>query len=260
MMWALFVACAVATLSPCSGARSPPTSSEVEDVIRHIKDTRRELHGIYGEDVDPSIFSLGVEFFDEKSRQKIVERLMGAFRQGGSFVVAFGGMSDVAGHGNLFEESYPNVFGRALGGVFAAAGIAFEARNLAMGGVPSYPNSACMGDNFGRDADVIVWDFRMVEVRDPMKGEMFVRQALMQERAPFVCFKRRNAYLKDLDYAHGAGALHVVDETEAYRRLVKLRAGKGCEIPNFKGSYLGRFPLVLADFWTSDHLLERSRP
>ena len=29
--------------------------------------------------------------------------------------------------------------------------------------------------------------------------------------------------------------------------------------PNFKGSYLGRFPLVLADFWTSDHLSERSR-
>ena len=37
------------------------------------------------------------------------------------------------------------------------------------------------------------------------------------------------------------------------------RAGKGCEIPNFKGSYLGHFPLVLADFWTSDHLSERSR-
>ena len=36
-------------------------------------------------------------------------------------------------------------------------------------------------------------------------------------------------------------------------------AGKGCEIPNFKGSYLGRFPLVSADFWTSDRLSERSR-
>ena len=43
-------------------------------------------------------------------------------------------------------------------------------------------------------------------------------------------------------------------------RDVAARAGKGCEIPNFKGSYLGRFPLVLADFWTSDHLSERSRP
>ena len=38
-----------------------------------------------------------------------------------------------------------------------------------------------------------------------------------------------------------------------------IRAAKGCEIPNFKGSVLGRFPLVLADFWTSDHLSERPR-
>ena len=29
---------------------------------------------------------------------------------------------------------------------------------------------------------------------------------------------------------------------------VDVRAGKGCENPNFKGSYLGRFPLVSADF------------
>jgi hypothetical protein len=38
-----------------------------------------------------------------------------------------------------------------------------------------------------------------------------------------------------------------------------IRAAKESEIPNFKGSYLGRFPLVSAGFWTSDHLSERSR-
>ena len=37
------------------------------------------------------------------------------------------------------------------------------------------------------------------------------------------------------------------------------RAGQESEIPNFKGSFLGRFPLVSAVFWTSDHLSERSR-
>ena len=36
-------------------------------------------------------------------------------------------------------------------------------------------------------------------------------------------------------------------------------AGRGCDVPNFKGSELGRFPLVSAAFWTSDHLSERSR-
>jgi len=40
---------------------------------------------------------------------------------------------------------------------------------------------------------------------------------------------------------------------------VGARAGKECELPNFKGSSLGRFRLVSADFWTSDHLSERSR-
>ena len=40
---------------------------------------------------------------------------------------------------------------------------------------------------------------------------------------------------------------------------VLVRAGQESEIPNFKGSYLGRFSLVSANFWTSDHLLERSR-
>ena len=42
-------------------------------------------------------------------------------------------------------------------------------------------------------------------------------------------------------------------------RPAENRAGQESEIPNFKGSDLGRFPLVSADFWTSDHLSERSR-
>ena len=45
----------------------------------------------------------------------------------------------------------------------------------------------------------------------------------------------------------------------AYVALALARAGKESEIPSFKGSYLGRFPLVSADFWTSDHLSERTR-
>ena len=41
--------------------------------------------------------------------------------------------------------------------------------------------------------------------------------------------------------------------------LAPTRAAQESELPNFKGSYLGRFPLISADFWTSDHLSERSR-
>jgi patatin-like phospholipase/acyl hydrolase len=41
--------------------------------------------------------------------------------------------------------------------------------------------------------------------------------------------------------------------------LVANRAAQESEFPNFKGSDLGHFPLVSADFWTSDYLSERSR-
>ena len=51
----------------------------------------------------------------------------------------------------------------------------------------------------------------------------------------------------------------LADSVRLHTKVVP-RAGKGCENPNFKGSYLGRFPLVSADFWTRDHLSERSRP
>ena len=49
---------------------------------------------------------------------------------------------------------------------------------------------------------------------------------------------------------HGAGGLP---------RGALLGAARESDIPNFKGSYLGRSPLVSADFWTGDHLSERSR-
>ena len=58
---------------------------------------------------------------------------------------------------------------------------------------------------------------------------------------------------------NGVVASEVFDCYVGAERDVENRAGQESEIPNFKGSYLGRFPLVSADFWTSDHLSERSR-
>ena len=49
------------------------------------------------------------------------------------------------------------------------------------------------------------------------------------------------------------------DEQSAGRVKATTRAAQESEIPNFKGSFLDRFPLVSADFWTSDHLSERPR-
>jgi NADPH:quinone reductase-like Zn-dependent oxidoreductase len=59
----------------------------------------------------------------------------------------------------------------------------------------------------------------------------------------------------------GADVADAEDAVEVLKNLGAACAGAAKEsvIPNFKGSYLGRFPLVSADFWTSDHLSERSR-
>ena len=63
------------------------------------------------------------------------------------------------------------------------------------------------------------------------------------------------AFLGQLDATAAADAAAARERAAA----VEARAGKESEIPNFKGSYLGRFSLVSADFWTSDHLSERPR-
>jgi hypothetical protein len=42
-------------------------------------------------------------------------------------------------------------------------------------------------------------------------------------------------------------------------RWALVGAGTGRDVPDFKGSSLGRVPLVSAHFWTSDHPSERSR-
>ena len=42
-------------------------------------------------------------------------------------------------------------------------------------------------------------------------------------------------------------------------KIACIGAAKESEIPNFKGSFLGRFPLVSADFWTIDDLSKRSQ-
>jgi len=71
---------------------------------------------------------------------------------------------------------------------------------------------------------------------------------------------------EDDAYDFGSGAGFYVDATAAPWRdnynmysYVTDRAAKESEIPNFKGSDLGRFPHVSADFWTNNHPSERPR-
>ena len=93
-----------------------PDAAKVAEVETAIAATRSKLLAIYGEGVEAALLRQGVEFLDdEHGRGKVVERLLRAFALGDSFVIAVGGMSDVAGHGlcgNQPAKSIRLIFGR----------------------------------------------------------------------------------------------------------------------------------------------------
>ena len=101
------------------------------------------------------------------------------------FVWATGGHSAAAAHGNLHNESYTAYMTRAVQPVFAAAGIDFEGRNYAMGGMSSGPEiSLCNEAIFGTDADVISWDFGMTDGRAFEKTLLYASRSGVHRNRP----------------------------------------------------------------------------
>ena len=123
------IAACLAFLSVVAPSRGVPDAAQVARVQQQITEARQEVLQLYGADLDG--LSEGVVFpGGPQIRQQLVERFLRAFALGDSFVIAVGGISDVAGHGNYFEEAYPNVCGDALRPVFEAAGVRFQVRNM----------------------------------------------------------------------------------------------------------------------------------
>ena len=204
-------------------ARAPgQRMSEFEAAAQKL---RKDVSQLY-DGASADSFLADVKWYDEAQQDgKIVARLLRALVLGDEkFVIVVGGMSDTAGHGNKAAEAYPMVMKAALEPVFEAAGVQLIVRNLAMGGVPSFPNSLCMADAFGADADLVIWDFRMVE-HDDLKGELYLRQALMMPRAPAVMFKRPLRYLPAVAPPYASmSSLHVIDETPLHAKLLASKS------------------------------------
>ena len=100
--------------------------------------------------------------------------------------------------------------------------------------------------NFGKERDVDVVFPVPVLVRPDVLVETYV------EGRPINTFTT--------DATDAATKRRIADAgCQLVLKMVFTRAGQESEIPNFKASYLGHFPLVSADFWTSAHLSERSR-
>jgi len=102
------------------------------------------------------------------------------------FTFAFTGHSNVAGHGNYFDQTYPFVMARALSSLFHDAGVHLAVQNFAVGGGSSVPYfSYCARDVMGPEVDVASWDTAMVESgKSEKQGEAFVRGVLALPHPP----------------------------------------------------------------------------
>ena len=221
-LWAV-AACVCALASSVTADPAGPSPSDdprgwLDALDGAIKAKQTEISELYGL---PAAKFMDLKWYDKDAKQApLVSRLVRALALSGSFVIAVGGMSDVAGHGNLHSDAYelplaraarpvntvtfsswsghpllyvtvaphtfhryPSVLRDALASVFETARVRFEVRNMAMGGVPSFPNSVCMEDNFGDDTDVVLWDFRMVGA---------ARRRRRRRRARTDCSERRS--------------------------------------------------------------------
>ena len=109
-------------------------------------------------------------------------------------------------------------------------------------------------------------DYRRPPASAPGLGPRLARLATdaFDALAPFRAAAALGPWARTQLFVSRTGAtspLHFDQYANLYLQLAghKRVSRTGCDIPDFKGSDLGRFPLVSADFWTSDHLLERSR-
>jgi len=109
-----------------------------------------------------------------------------------TFVWTTGGHSAAAGHGNLFSQSYTAILEDTVKDVFASLDIEFIGRNHAMGGFKSGPElSCCMTSIYGKDTDILSWDFGMTDgSRNPQHMILWSHRAalLRDEGLPFLFY------------------------------------------------------------------------
>jgi len=115
---------------------------------------------------------------------------------GGKFVMSFAGYSVTVGRGNLFSQSYPFVLQKILSPIFRELfDTDLVVRNMAIGGIPSFPYGWCQSNYLGVDADVVSWDYGMNEGNGAEIFEAYLRQTLVDK-------SKAHADYQDLEHSH----------------------------------------------------------
>ena len=100
----------------------------------------------------------------EKSFRGLSRRILHAIMTEDSFVLAMGGHSTAAGHGNAFQQAYTPQFQRTVEPVFERLGVHCLARSIAYGGMGTLQTSLASGSILGTDLDMLVWDSGYVPI------------------------------------------------------------------------------------------------
>ena len=115
------------------------------------------------------------------------------------YVISISGMSVVAGHGNYFRDAYASVFNRTIRPLFEMARVPLEVNNRALGGMPEMPYSWCAKEFLGDDADVVTWEFGMMEGSKWEEVEDFIRHTLSLPHQPAILLMPNSATSQRFD-------------------------------------------------------------
>lgn len=106
-----------------------------------------------------------------RSQKRLIRRLMIKILQGRAnrrnthranqpiFHWVTAGDSSAAGHGNAYSDSYTSILEDTVSGLFQAVGVKFKATNRAGDVFSGMELGICMESIFGKDIDVLSWDF-----------------------------------------------------------------------------------------------------
>jgi len=113
-----------------------------------------------------------------KSFENLRRRLLHAVMTEDVFVLAMGGHSSSAGHGNHFTQSYTLQVQWILEAVFSRLGVRHQARNVGLGGLGTTQTGVATKQILGHDVDVLMWDSGMTE-KEAEARDMFFRQGIL---------------------------------------------------------------------------------
>lgn len=122
---------------------------------------------------------------DVWNEEHLTKKFNRALLEQGKFVIGVMGTSVTAGHDNMFNQSFPIVWGQLMQEAFTAAGVELVMRNHAMGWNPIHPSYFCVGEIAGQDADVTMWEFGMMGGGEG-DMEQFIRSSILMPGQPHV--------------------------------------------------------------------------